>query len=143
MYTTIVVGTDGSPGAEQAVRHALDLAQALGSTVHVVTAWQPVPPLALSGQMGAPPPMPLDDGAWVTALHDAVVAQGKALGVTVVPHSVQEGAAHALLDVARSVDASVIVVGNTGMRGLLGHLPSTTSTVAHKATCAVLVVPSS
>lgn len=142
MYQTIVVGTDGSDTAGHAVRQALHLAQALGSTLHVVTAWQPVSPLALSGQIGAPPPLPLDDGAWVTALHDEVVAQGKALDVEVVPHSVQEGAVHALLEVADQVEAGLIVVGNAGLRGILGHLPSVPSTIAHKAKCAVLVVPS-
>lgn len=142
MYQTIVVGTDGSPGAEHAVGHALHLAQALGSTVHVVTGWQAVSPLALSGQIGAPPPVPIDDGAWVTALHEGITDQGRSLGVSVVSHSVQEGAAHALLDVAEQVDAGLIVVGNSGLRGLMGHLPSVPSTVAHKARCAVLIVPS-
>ena len=142
MYKVIVVGTDGSDGAGHAVAHALDLAQALGATLHVVTGWQPIPPLALTGQLGTLPPPPMDDGSWVAPLHDQVKAQGAALGVPVVAHVVEEGAAHALLDVAQQVDADVIVVGNTGMRGLLGHLPSVTSSVAHKATCAVLVVPS-
>lgn len=143
MYQTIVVGTDGSAGAEKAVRHALHLAQALGATVHVVTAWQPVPPLALSGQIGAPPPVPVDDGAWVAALHAHAVDQGRSLGVEVVPHSVQEGAVHALLEVAEQVGAGVVVVGNAGLRGVLGHLPSVASGVAHKAPCDVLIVASS
>jgi len=143
MYQTIVVGTDGSDTAGHAVRQALHLAASLGSTVHVVTAWQPVPPLALSGQIGAPPPLPIDDGAWVTQLHDEVADQGRSLGVEVVPHAVQESAAHALLDVAEEVGAGLIVMGNAGLRGFLGHLPSVPTAVLHKATCAVLIVPSS
>lgn len=143
MYGSIVVGTDGSDSAGVAVRHALRLAKALGSKVHVVTAWQPMPALALSGQMGPATPVPLDDGAWVAELHQQVIEQGQIVGVEVESHSVEGAAAHVLLDVAKEVEAELIVVGNAGMKGLRGHLASVPNTVAHKAECAVLLVPTS
>ena len=141
MYQRIVVGTDGSESADRAVRHALRLAKVTGSTVHVVTAWQPMPALALSGQMGPATPMPMDDGAWVDDLHRQVREQGEILGVDVESHSVQGAAAHAIIDLAEEVDADLVVVGNAGMHGLRGHLASVPNTVAHKAPCAVLLVP--
>ena len=143
MYQRIVVGTDGSDSAAQAVRHALRLAKVTGSTVHVVTAWQPMPALALSGQLGPATPVPLDDGAWVEDLHHQVREQGEIVGVDVESHSVQGAAAHVILDLAEEVDADLVVVGNAGMHGLRGHLASVPNTVAHKAKCAVLLVPTS
>ena len=143
MYQRIVVGTDGSDSAGRAVRHALRLAKVTGSTVHVVTAWQPMPALALSGQMGPATPMPLDDGEWVAELHRSIKDQGDVVGVEVESHAVQGAAAAAILDLATEVEADLVVVGNAGMHGLRGHLASVPNTVAHKAPCAVLLVPTS
>jgi nucleotide-binding universal stress UspA family protein len=143
MYQRIVVGTDGSDTAERAVRHALHLAKTTGGTVHVATAWQPMPALALSAQLGPATPIATDDGAWVEQLHRDLKSQGESLGVTVEGHSVQGPAAQALLDLVVELDADLVVVGNAGMRGLRGHLASVPNTVAHKAPCAVLLVPTS
>ena len=141
MYQRIVVGTDGSDSAAMAVRHALRLAKVTGSTVHVITAWQPMPAMALSGQLGPATPIPVDDGAWVEELHRHVKEQGEIVGVEVESHSVQGAAATAILDLAEQVEADLVVVGNAGMHGLRGHLASVPNTVAHKAACAVLLVP--
>lgn len=143
MYERILVGTDGSDRAEKAVDHALRLAKATGGTVHVVTAWQSIPAMALSGQMGPAVPIAVDDGAWVTELHDRAADQGKRLGVHVESHSVQGSAAQVILDLAQDLKADLVVVGDAGMHGLRGHLASVPNTVAHKCTCAVLVVPTS
>lgn len=142
MYQRIVVGTDGSDTSERAVRHAFHLAKVTGGTVHLATAWQPLPALALTGQVGAGPVVS-DDGAWVEQLHRDLVAQGESLGVAVESHSVQGPAAQSLLDLVVELDADLVVVGNAGMRGLRGHLASVPNTVAHKAPCAVLLVPTS
>ena len=40
---SMVVGTDGSETAGEAVRQATELAQQLGAKVHVVSAYEPVP----------------------------------------------------------------------------------------------------
>jgi nucleotide-binding universal stress UspA family protein len=141
MYERIVVGTDGSDSAGRAVRHALRLAKVTGGTVHVVTAWQPMPALALSGQLGPATPMPLDDGTWVEDLHREVKDMGANAGVTVESHQVTGPAAQAILDLAEQIEADLVVVGNAGMQGLRGHLSSVPNTVAHKAPCAVLLVP--
>ena len=62
-------------------------------------------------------------------------------GVTVHTHALPEGGADALLDVAEAINADLIVVGNRGMTGLRRVLGSVPSTVAHHAHCAVLIVP--
>lgn len=141
MYRHIVVGTDGSDTAAAAVRHALSLARATGAELHVVTAWSRLPALALAGTAAPAVPPPTDDGTWVGDLHRDVREQAEAYGVTVQTHSVEDAPAHALLAVVGTVGADLVVVGNRGMTGLRGKLGSVPNTVAHKAPCAVLVVP--
>jgi nucleotide-binding universal stress UspA family protein len=143
VYQSIVVGTDGSETAAAAVRHAFGLARVTGATVHVVTAWSRVPALVLSsGAMGATQ-VPGDDGEWVLQLHERIREQAQEHGVPVTTHAVEEAPAKALVEVARDLDADLLVVGNQGMTGLRGKLGSVPNTVAHKGPCAVLVVPTS
>ena len=40
MYKTLVVGTDGSQTADEAVKAAADLARSWGSELHIVTAFR-------------------------------------------------------------------------------------------------------
>ena len=49
MFTTVIVGTDGSPRADRAVQEAVDLAKSQGAKLHIVVAgserqihWEPV-----------------------------------------------------------------------------------------------------
>ena len=43
MYDSIVVGTDGSDTAKEAVRQASELAKTVGAKLHLVSAYEPVP----------------------------------------------------------------------------------------------------
>ncbi len=43
MFGSIVVGTDGSNTASEAVRQATELARSLGAKVYLVSAYEPVP----------------------------------------------------------------------------------------------------
>ena len=140
MYSRIVVGTDGSDTAAAAVRHALALARTTGAELHLVTAWSRVPTLMLAGAP-APTAVPPDDGAWIGPMHEGLLEQATAYGVTAQGHAVEDSPVHALLSVASQAQADLVVVGNRGMTGLRGKLGSVPNTVAHKAPCAVLVVP--
>ena len=142
MYSRIVVGTDGSDTAAAAVRHALALARTTGAELHLVTAWSRVPTLMLAGS-AAPTAVTPDDGAWIAPMHEGFADQARSHGVTVQTHAVEDSPVHALLSVASQVQADLVVVGNRGMTGLRGKLGSVPNTVAHKAPCAVLVVPTS
>ena len=42
MFGSIVVGTDGSETAGEAVRQATELAKAVGATIYLVSAFEPV-----------------------------------------------------------------------------------------------------
>jgi nucleotide-binding universal stress UspA family protein len=141
MGDSIVVGTDGSDTAKQAVSEAVRLAKALDAQVHVVSAFEPVH----AKVTGAP------DGAakvWQPLPHDHVenvlseaVAGVRLAGLDATSHAVRKDPADALLAVADEVGATMIVVGSKGMHGArrlaLGNVPNK---VSHRARCNVLIV---
>jgi nucleotide-binding universal stress UspA family protein len=144
LFTRMVVGTDGSETAEEAVRQAIDLAKLTGATLSVVSAFQPVSGRRVRGEVeGAPADIqnqigPRED---VNLILDAAAAKARAAGIEVQTHPVQADPADAILNVAEEVDADLIVVGNKGMTGarryLLGSVPNN---VSHHAPCSVIIV---
>ncbi len=144
MFRSIVVGTDGSSRSRQAVASAVDLARTHGASLHIVHAFRPV--LQVAGASG-------DALAGLAASTDAEVESGsrarleelaseiKRDGVAVDTYCIGQSAAAAILSVAESQDADLIVVGNRGMSGARRVLGSVPNSVAHGARCAVLIVP--
>ena len=142
MDDCIVVGTDGSQTAKQAVSEAVRLAKALGAHVHLVSAYEPTRGARVAGapEGAAKVWAPLPDDKVESTLSEA--ASGVRLaGLEVTTHALREDPADALLHVAKQVDASMIVVGSQGMHGArrlaLGNVPNK---VSHHATCNVLIV---
>jgi nucleotide-binding universal stress UspA family protein len=141
MYRTIVVGTDGSRTAHDAVQHAVELARLTGATLHVVSARQPALGLAGSPELGA---TGLDPGtaaaeAAAAAIQEAV-ADADAAKVPVETHDPMGAPAACLVEIARMASADLIVVGSRGMHGARRVLGSTPNSVTHQAGCHVLVV---
>ena len=144
MFSRIVVGTDGSDTAKEAVRQAADLAKKVGATLDVVSAFEPVPESRLREERQQVP----SDVAHVVSpsedveatLADAAKEVGKD-GVEVNTYARQGDPADAILDVAEEQKADLIIVGNKGMTGakrfLLGSVPNK---VSHHAPCSVLIV---
>jgi len=144
VFKSIVVGTDGSDTANQAVRQAVDLAQALGAVVELVSAYEPVPAQRLQEERRDAP----EDLQWainpredVDATLEAAAAVAREAGVTATAYPRQGDPADAILDVAEEREADLIVVGNKGMTGakrfLLGSVPNK---VSHHAPCSVLII---
>jgi nucleotide-binding universal stress UspA family protein len=140
----MVVGTDGSDTAEEAVRQAIDLARLTGATLSVVSAFQPVSKRRIQGeQEGVPADIAHEIGPRedVNLVLDAAAAKARAAGIEVRTHPVQADPADAILNVAEEVDADLIVVGNKGMTGarryFLGSVPNN---VSHHAPCSVIIV---
>ena len=144
MFKSIVVGTDGSDTASQAVRQAVDLARAVGAQLEVVSAYEPVPAQRLREERRQAP----EDLQWainpredVDTTLEAAAAVAREAGVEVSVYPRQGDPADAVLDVAEERDADLIVVGNKGMTGakrfLLGSVPNK---VSHHAPCSVLIV---
>jgi nucleotide-binding universal stress UspA family protein len=145
MYGSIVVGTDGSDTAKEAVRQATELARAVGASIMLVSAYEPVPESRLRHERTELP----TDVSWmvnpredVQAVLDAEAERIKASGIEEVETYAREGdPADAILDVAEEKSADLIVVGNKGMTGarrfLLGSVPNK---VSHHAPCNVMIV---
>jgi nucleotide-binding universal stress UspA family protein len=144
MFKSIVVGTDGSDTATQAVREAVDLAESLGAKLELVSAYEPVPAQRLAEERRQAP----EDLQWainpredVDATLDAAAGLAREAGVQVDLYARQGDPADAILDVAEERKADLIIVGNKGMTGakrfLLGSVPNK---VSHHAPCSVLII---
>jgi nucleotide-binding universal stress UspA family protein len=143
MFGTIVVGTDGSETAKQAVRQAGELAGRLGATIHVVSAYEPVGESRLREERQEAP----EDAQWMVSPREDVEETLEAAvkdfgdGLQAETYSRRGDPADAILDVAEEQGADLIVVGNKGMSGakrfLLGSVPNK---ISHHAPCSVLII---
>jgi nucleotide-binding universal stress UspA family protein len=145
MFSSIVVGTDGSATATNAVRHAVDLAREVGARLQIVSAYEPVSDQRLRNERIEVP----KDLQWIVNPREDVLAvlqtaerEAELAGVTQVETFARQGdAADAILDVAEEQDSDLIVIGHRGMTGakrfLLGSVPNK---VSHHAPCSVLIV---
>ncbi len=144
MFKAIVVGTDGSETAGEAVRQAVELASGVGAKLEIVSAYEPVSSSRLREETRNAPP----DVQWsinpredVEATLEAAAEVAREGGVAVETYARQGDPADAILDVAEETAADLIVVGNKGMTGakrfLLGSVPNK---VSHHAPCSVLII---
>ena len=123
----ILVGTDGSPTARVAVTRGIELAQALGAPLLILSAYEE------------------DEGPTGRSIVDVTLAEGVRLarvaGVPAQAIARPGDPAEALLSTAEERGCSLIVVGNRGMasrkRFLLGSVPDK---VSHHARCSVHIV---
>jgi nucleotide-binding universal stress UspA family protein len=144
LFTRIVVGTDGSETAGEAVSRAVEVAKLAGAQLNIVSAYEPISKRRVEAeQEGAPADVqheinPRED---VNLVLKAAAARAKQDGVEVQTHPVEANPADAILEVAEKTGADLIVVGNKGMTGarrfLLGSVPNN---VSHHAPCSVMIV---
>jgi nucleotide-binding universal stress UspA family protein len=139
---SIVVGTDGSDTAAQALREACELAKSTGAKLHIVSAYVPIAGAKVASE---------DRRSWmvgpdvqVDSVLNEAAGSVHARGVETESHARKGDPADALLSVADEHEADLIVVGNKGMTGakrfLLGSVPDK---VSHHAPCSVLIVRTS
>jgi nucleotide-binding universal stress UspA family protein len=144
MFGSIVVGTDGSETANEAVRQATELAKAVGASIYLVSAFEPVGNQRLREERQQVP----EDMSWMVNEREDVNATLKQAeeqiredGIDVEIFARQGDPADAILDVAEEQKADLIIVGNKGMSGakrfLLGSVPNK---VSHHAPCSVMII---
>ena len=135
----IVVGTDGSPGAEAAVQKVIELASGSGATIHVVCAYPGRSALERIGVSARQESADLRGvGADVTARAERRLEQA---GFAVDKHVREGDPAHTIIAVATERDAELIVVGARGHTGLRHFMLGSVSTkLAHHAPCSLLIV---
>ena len=142
MYTSIVVGTDGSDRANVAVRAALDLAKLTGATVHGVHVLRPML-TAASAQLDAAALVitNADRQEEADRVRSDFLAEAERAGVAADMDVFDGDPADALVKVAEVAEADLLVVGNRGMAGVkrfvLGSVPNK---VSHRAPCSLLIV---
>ena len=144
MFSRIVVGTDGSSTAKGAVALAVGLAKDYGATLHLVNAYRDsnaaASITAAAGTAGAASlTSTYESRAWAESILETAAAELRGDGVHLELHSVPGPAADAIVGVAQTVDADVIVVGSRGMKGARRVLGSVPNSVAHGAPCTVIV----
>src|SRR3954465_11577793 len=137
---TVVVGTDGSPNAEIAVREADRFAKADGAALHLVTAYPDIPTYGETISSSAKrEPINLRDVAEQVLARAG--AELESQGLEVVTDAREGDPTQVILDVAREQDADLIVVGARGLTGvrrfLLGSVPSK---LAHHADSSLMIV---
>ena len=141
MFSSIVVGTDGSETADRAFTRALEMARLTGARLHVVSAYAPTP-ARLTG--GAPA---TEAAEWsvgpdfeVQAVLDRAVSRARGGDLEVEVHAPKGDPSDAILAVAAEAGADLIVLGSRGMQGARRVLGSVPNKVSHRAPCDVLIV---
>ncbi len=143
MFERIIVGSDGSETAGEAVRQAVELARATGAKLDVVSAYEPVAQSRLREESGEVPGDiayavgPRED---VNVILEGVAAAARDAGVEVTTHAREGDPADVILELAEQTKADLILVGNKGMTGarrfLLGSVPNK---ISHHAPCSVYI----
>ena len=135
----IVVGTDGSSGAEAAVRKVIELARGSGATVHLVCAYPGRSALERIGMSARQDPVDLRGvAADILARDERRLTEG---GFAVETYAREGDPAHTIIEVAGESDADLIVIGahgNTGLRRFM--LGSVAGKLAHHAPTSLLIV---
>jgi nucleotide-binding universal stress UspA family protein len=144
VFTRIVVGTDGSDTAAQAVSDAIELARRSGAELDVVSAYEPTRSRHSEEELSPEDAAllhPISPGSDVDLILEKAAEEAGAAGVTARTFARHADPADAIIDVAEEEKADLIVVGNRGMTGarrfLLGSVPNK---ISHHAPCSVMIV---
>ena len=137
---SIVVGTDGSAGAERALRRAIEVAKGSGARLHLVTAY-PDAPAYRERVTSSARNEPID----LREVAERLLARNQRLveseGVEVETEAREGDPADVIIEVAQAVGADLIIVGARGLTGLQRFLlGSVSSKLSHHATCDVMIV---
>jgi nucleotide-binding universal stress UspA family protein len=144
MFSKIVVGTDGSETASEAVKQASDLAKISKSELNIVSAYEPISQAQLREEARDVPgdvSHAVNPREVVNVTLEGAAGIAKKQKVEVQTHPREGDPADAILDVAEEIHADLIIVGNKGMTGakrfLLGSVPNK---VSHHAPCSVMII---
>ena len=152
----IVVGVDGSPGSDAALRWAMDEARLRGSKLRIVHAYELQIALSEAGVVGAAgmPAPPIVTREDVERARSDAEEQARAVVESSLQRVVGEAADQPEIEVATPVgsaaqtliaagrDAELLVLGSRGRGGFLGLLlGSVTQQCAHHPPCPVVILP--
>lgn len=136
MISTVAVGTDGSPTAEEAVRQAADLARRYQAKLVLLSAFPGAQGFA--AYAGIELEWVSSSQAQVKEMLEQHETALREEGIECESRSAEGDPADVLVRLAEECGADVLVIGNKGMkRRMLGSVPKE---VTHKAECTVMVV---
>ena len=138
---TILVGTDFSDCSDLALAQAVDIAAPLGATLHLVHAIA-IPPIGIPEAGVAYGSMNVEAAAEIAQAAIDARADRNRDRVTLAPTCVEIGDPRDVIEnVARRIEADLIVIGTHGRRGIRRMLlGSVAEEVARTAPCPVLIV---
>jgi nucleotide-binding universal stress UspA family protein len=123
-YRTVVVGTDGSGSSLRAVDRAGEIAARSNAKLIIAMGCQ--------GRLAA-----RKSSKILREARDRAAAAG---AKDIDERSIRDAPVAALVNLAGEVDADLVVVGNVGLKPIIGRLLSVPGNVSSKATTDVLVV---
>ena len=141
---TVVVGVDGSPFAELALRFAAEEAKLRAARLRVVTAWH-VPAMISGGGFAPVAVYPIDskefEDSAKAGLEQTVRSFANELAGLEVEQVVERGQPSEVL-VEQAEGGELLVVGTRGRGGFAGLLlGSVSQQCAHHAPCPIVIVP--
>lgn len=139
MFKRILLAVDGSDHAMRAARVAAEMAHCMKSAeLRIVVAYDPIPPYLGEPNLQAAINARLNDAQGV--LQKAVAAVGDVAG-EIRTELIEGDSAEAIIDVAKTRESDVIIMGSRGLGRLAGLvLGSTSQKVVSHAPCPVLIV---
>jgi nucleotide-binding universal stress UspA family protein len=135
----IVVGTDGSSGAEAAVRKVIELASGSGATVHLVCAYPGRSTLERLGLTAKTDPVDMRGVAVDVLARDE--RRFEEAGFEVETHAQEGDPADTLAAIATETKADLIAIGSHGTSALKRFaLGSVASKLSHHSPASLLIV---
>jgi nucleotide-binding universal stress UspA family protein len=139
MFKNILLAVDGSKHAEHAAKVAAELAQCMESAeLRIVVAYDPIPPYLGEPNLQTAISARLNEAQEI--LQKAVETVGKS-HLDIHTELIEGNSAEAIIEVAKTRNSDVIVMGSRGLGRLAGLvLGSTSQKVVSHAPCPVLIV---
>lgn len=114
---TILIATDGSESAGQALEVAIDLARETGAALQVLS----VRPQRVAGRGGAGPAvLEVEEVDGPEHIAEAAALQAREAGIVATPHAAHGDVVSSIADAAKSLGAELLVVGSRGHGPLSG-----------------------
>jgi len=134
MFSTVAVGTDGSPTASEAVAMAVELARRFNAKLVLLSAFKDSPGTGSATELQ----WTSSSSARVREILSRTEDELRRQGIDCTTRADEGDPADVLVQLAVECEADLLVIGNKGMdRRVLGSVPNT---VTHKAPCSVFVV---
>ena len=143
-YTNVLVGTDGSKSSFRAVERAAAIAADAGATLHLVSAYRPLPERdrrRAAEELGDLAYRVSGASPAESALGDAEGVASKAGATKIETHALEGDPVEVLIEACKKLKAELLVVGNRGLNSISGRLlGSVPQNISHRAGTDVLIV---